>query len=305
MSSRACSTTRARSSAPNARPAVRHPDDRACPAACPRPSRASSSARWGWRRPADPGRRTRGANPVQPGASRRRPAQAGQRQPSFVQRTRDAASAAEAATGIPAASWWRRPRTRPAGAAARSACRRLARTTCSASRPAPAGRAGGRGHHHRVHQRPAAQGDGEVPRLRVSYEESFADYARLMKTARATPTGGAGRPDAARASRRACSGRLRHRPGLRRQADPRHQHDAAPAADARPEAEGLNHEPGSLLSLGTRAMAANYAALQTTGHNIANASVAGYSRQRVELETTARAVHRRRLLRQGRRTWRR
>jgi flagellar hook-associated protein 1 FlgK len=42
---------------------------------------------------------------------------------------------------------------------------------------------------------------------------------------------------------------------------------------------------GSLLSIGTRAMFANYAALQTTGHNIANANVEGYSRQRVELET--------------------
>ena len=40
-----------------------------------------------------------------------------------------------------------------------------------------------------------------------------------------------------------------------------------------------------LMSLGMRAMAANYAALQVTGHNIANASVVGYSRQRVELAT--------------------
>lgn len=43
---------------------------------------------------------------------------------------------------------------------------------------------------------------------------------------------------------------------------------------------------GSLLSIGTRAMFANYAALQTTGHNIANANVEGYSRQRVELQTS-------------------
>ncbi|GAB4038324.1 MAG: flagellar hook-associated protein FlgK [Rubrivivax sp.] len=40
-----------------------------------------------------------------------------------------------------------------------------------------------------------------------------------------------------------------------------------------------------LMSLGMRAMAASYAALQVTGHNIANASVQGYSRQRVELGT--------------------
>jgi flagellar hook-associated protein 1 len=43
----------------------------------------------------------------------------------------------------------------------------------------------------------------------------------------------------------------------------------------------------ALMSLGMRAMAANYAALQTTGHNIANASVEGYSRQQVELATAA------------------
>jgi flagellar hook-associated protein 1 FlgK len=41
----------------------------------------------------------------------------------------------------------------------------------------------------------------------------------------------------------------------------------------------------TLMSIGVRAMFANYAALQTTGHNIANANVEGYSRQSVELET--------------------
>lgn len=41
----------------------------------------------------------------------------------------------------------------------------------------------------------------------------------------------------------------------------------------------------SLFSLGTRAMFAHQAALQTIGHNIANASVAGYSRQQVEFAT--------------------
>jgi flagellar hook-associated protein 1 FlgK len=39
------------------------------------------------------------------------------------------------------------------------------------------------------------------------------------------------------------------------------------------------------MSMGMRAMSANYAALQVTGHNIANANVPGYSRQRVELTT--------------------
>jgi flagellar hook-associated protein 1 len=44
---------------------------------------------------------------------------------------------------------------------------------------------------------------------------------------------------------------------------------------------------GSLMSIGTRAMFANYASLQTTGHNIANANVEGYSRQQVELATAS------------------
>jgi hypothetical protein len=40
-----------------------------------------------------------------------------------------------------------------------------------------------------------------------------------------------------------------------------------------------------LMSLGMKAMAASYAALQVTGHNIANASTQGYSRQTVQLTT--------------------
>ena len=42
---------------------------------------------------------------------------------------------------------------------------------------------------------------------------------------------------------------------------------------------------GALMTLGTRAMFANYAALTTTGNNIANANTPGYSRQTVELAT--------------------
>jgi len=42
----------------------------------------------------------------------------------------------------------------------------------------------------------------------------------------------------------------------------------------------------SLLSIGARAMSANYAALQVTGNNVANANTAGYSRQSVELATS-------------------
>ncbi len=41
----------------------------------------------------------------------------------------------------------------------------------------------------------------------------------------------------------------------------------------------------TLMSLGVRALAANYASMQTTGHNIANANVAGYSRQSAVLAT--------------------
>jgi flagellar hook-associated protein 1 FlgK len=41
----------------------------------------------------------------------------------------------------------------------------------------------------------------------------------------------------------------------------------------------------TLMGIGTRAMFANYAALQTTGNNIANANTQGYSRQQVELST--------------------
>ncbi|MCK9684595.1 flagellar hook-associated protein FlgK [Scleromatobacter humisilvae] len=42
----------------------------------------------------------------------------------------------------------------------------------------------------------------------------------------------------------------------------------------------------ALMSIGTRAMFANYASMQTTGHNIANAQTPGYSRQTVELQTS-------------------
>lgn len=41
----------------------------------------------------------------------------------------------------------------------------------------------------------------------------------------------------------------------------------------------------ALMSLGVKALSANYAALATTGHNIANANVAGYSRQQAEFVT--------------------
>ncbi|MFZ2650229.1 MAG: flagellar hook-associated protein FlgK [Burkholderiaceae bacterium] len=43
----------------------------------------------------------------------------------------------------------------------------------------------------------------------------------------------------------------------------------------------------ALISIGARALFANYAALQTVGNNIANANTPGYSRQSVELSTAA------------------
>ena len=39
----------------------------------------------------------------------------------------------------------------------------------------------------------------------------------------------------------------------------------------------------SLLNIGQRALMANYAALQVTGNNVANANTPGYSRQQVDL----------------------
>ena len=42
----------------------------------------------------------------------------------------------------------------------------------------------------------------------------------------------------------------------------------------------------ALMSIGQRAMFANYASMQTTGHNIANAQTPGYSRQTVQLATS-------------------
>jgi flagellar hook-associated protein 1 FlgK len=43
----------------------------------------------------------------------------------------------------------------------------------------------------------------------------------------------------------------------------------------------------ALISIGARALFANYTALQTTGNNIANANTPGYSRQSVELTTSS------------------
>ena len=42
----------------------------------------------------------------------------------------------------------------------------------------------------------------------------------------------------------------------------------------------------SLLNIGSRALAANMAALHVTGNNIANVNTPGYSRQTVQLESS-------------------
>lgn len=49
---------------------------------------------------------------------------------------------------------------------------------------------------------------------------------------------------------------------------------------------GGRHDMASLMGIGTRAMFANYAALQVTGNNIANANTQGYSRQEAQLATS-------------------
>ena len=104
------------------------------------------------------------------------------------------------------------------------------RTTCSASRPA-AGLDTVRSRKSttdRICRRPGAASDREF-RAYASYApRSFRDYARLMKTSPcATPAcwPAAGAVSAAKAcAQRPPARRLCNRPGLCRQADPRHQH---------------------------------------------------------------------------------
>ena len=164
-------------------------------------------------------RRASAAAPQRPRRSQAMP----QRRPASCSSTASAARAAEAATGIPAAFMVAQAAHEIGLGPARDPQRRRQRVEQPVrhqGRRRLEGR-GRRGDDHRVRRRPAAQGDGEVPRLRVSYAESFADYARLMKNspryAGVLASGGS----AAGLRRRACSGRLRHRPGLRRQAGPR------------------------------------------------------------------------------------
>ena len=87
-------------------------------------------------------------------------------------------------------------------------------------------------------------------RAYASHAESFADYARLMKDNPRYQQVLAQGQDASAFADRPAARRLRHRPGLCRQADARHQHHAAPAArrDMSPRAprrpQGATVRPG-------------------------------------------------------------
>ena len=121
-------------------------------------------------------------------------------------------------------------------------------------------------------------------RAYASYGESFRDYARMMKESpryAGVVAQVAAAPSRAGLRAGPAARRLRHRPGLRRQADARHQHHAAHATRVTEHARKCGMS--SLMSIGKTAMSANYAALQTTGNNIANANTAGYSRQETQL----------------------
>ncbi len=284
---RACSTTKAPSSAP-------------------RCSTPSSPARW--RAEGRPGRCDRAPARSADGRHEQRPPpdQHALRRPTPLrapdkrERIRRAATATprsrpSARRASPPPSWWRRPRTRPAGARRRSAWP-TARTasTCSASRP-------------------AADWKGPVARItttevrRWPAEEDGAGLSRLRELRRILRRLRAADEDQPALSRRA--GAAQTTPssfaqGLQRAGyatDPAYADKLSRVINTTLRLQrGRDMSGGSLLSIGTRAMFANYAALQTTGHNIANANVEGYSRQQVELATADGPVHRRRLLRQGR-----
>ena len=182
-------------------------DDRPAGRPVARRSRASSSARWAWP-PIAPKPARRPARRSTPWPSARRCAPPTQRAADFVAQHTEAAEAgrgARAASRPP--SWWRRPRTKPAGAAARSG-RPTARNSFNLfgiKAGADWKGADGRGHDHRVRRRPAAARWCRRFRAYSSYAESFADYARLMKNSPRYRDVVAERRQRAAASRRACS----------------------------------------------------------------------------------------------------
>ena len=99
---------------------------------------------------------------------------------SFVSRMSHAANLAAQQSGVPARVILGQAALESGWASARSSIRMVApATTCLASRPAPAGRAGGARAHDRIRRR---RGEKVTQPFRAysSYEESFADYARLI-----------------------------------------------------------------------------------------------------------------------------
>ena len=116
-----------------------------------------------------------------------------------------------------------------------------------------------------------------------SYAESFNDYARLMKD---SPRYGDVIANASTPRRASAQGLQRagyatdpaYADKLTRVINTtlrlQRARDLTRQADRRPD---MGHR--RLMALGTKAMFANYAALQTTGNNIANANTPGYSRQ--------------------------
>ena len=101
-----------------------------------------------------------------------------------------------------------------------------------------------RGHDHRIRQRPGAEADAEIPRLRRATTSRSPTTPRLMKDQPALRKVLRRAPADAQALRAGpAARRLRHRPGLRRQARPRHQHHAAPAARRWPEGLRRHEQP--------------------------------------------------------------
>ena len=149
---------------------------------------------------------------------------------SFVQQHEQAAAAAERTSGIPASfmvaqaahesGWGRHEITHADGTSTPQPVRHQGRRQLEGRR--------GRGDDHRIRQRRAARWCSASAPTRAPPNRS-PTTPRLMKSQPALPGGGGGRQRRARIRRRPAARRLCHRPGLRRQAEPRHQHHAASA----------------------------------------------------------------------------
>ena len=245
----------------DARHAVRDADDRPAAAGWPTRSRASSSGRWAAAPAAAPRGTRRAAGSRAPRRDARRPRaprspQAAQRA-SSLQHSRGGAQAAEARHRHPGRLHGRRRRRTRSGWG-----RREIRDADGSNAFNLFGIKAGAGWKGPVAEVTTTEYvDGEPRKVTAkfrayaSYDESFADYAQLMKD---SPRYRASSPTArARAQRlraRPAARRLRHRPGLRRQAGARHQHHAAPAARHRPERESrTTHEPSRRMLASARA----------------------------------------------------